>query len=255
MYRVTLENGKVVTYTKEQYEALDEATKSTFTNVENYREIGNQFEKILNLVKPIAIWLGVIAGSSILVGVGKLFTKLFSLGTVFSSLGTSITLFASGLISILTSDLSTLDKLKNIVIGLAIALTTAAVAKNMFSTLTWGKALTIGGSVAGAAMLVQSTLNAVPQYATGGFPEDGLFFANSGEMVGKFTNGKTAVANNDQIVTGITQGVYNAMMAYNAQTGGNKLSGDVVLDGQKVGRLVARGSYNEMNRVGLLKAR
>jgi hypothetical protein len=43
------------------------------------------------------------------------------------------------------------------------------------------------------------------------------------------------------------------MMAYNAQTGGNRINGDVVLDGQKVGRLVAKGSYNEMNRVGLLK--
>lgn len=254
MYRVTLKNGEVMTYTKEQYEALDDATKSTFTNVESYRAIGEQFEKILNLVKPIAIWLGVIAGSAILTGVGKLFVKIFSLGSVFSSLGTAITLFASGLISILSSDLSPLQKVLNIVTALAIALTTAAVAKNMFSTLTWGKALTIGASVAGAAMLVQSTLNAVPQYATGGFPEDGLFFANSGEMVGSFSNGKTAVANNDQIVTGITQGVYNAMMAYNAQTGGNRINGDVVLDGQKVGRLVAKGSYNEMNRVGLLKA-
>ena len=34
MYRVTKANGEVVTYTKKQYDALDEATKSTFTNVE-----------------------------------------------------------------------------------------------------------------------------------------------------------------------------------------------------------------------------
>jgi hypothetical protein len=72
-------------------------------------------------------------------------------------------------------------------------------------------------------------------------------------MVGEFTNGKTAVANNDQIVTGITQGVYNAMMAYNAQTRGQSGSGDVYLNGQKVGRLVARGSHQEMLRAGYLK--
>lgn len=96
--------------------------------------------------------------------------------------------------------------------------------------------------------------NLVPAYATGGFPEDGLFFANSGELVGQFSNGRTAVANNDQIVTGITQGVYSAMMAYNAQTRGQGGSGDVYLDGTKVGRVVAKGSHSEMVRVGLIKA-
>ena len=94
----------------------------------------------------------------------------------------------------------------------------------------------------------------IPMFATGGFPEDGLFFANSGEMVGQFSNGRTAVANNDQIVTGITQGVYSAMMAYNAQTRGQGGSGDVYLDGTKVGRVVAKGSHSEMVRVGLIKA-
>lgn len=47
-------------------------------------------------------------------------------------------------------------------------------------------------------------------FASGGFPEDGLFFANHGELVGKFANGRTAVANNDQIVSGIAQGVEEA---------------------------------------------
>lgn len=54
-----------------------------------------------------------------------------------------------------------------------------------------------------------------PFYATGGFPEDGLFFANHNEMVGKFTNGKTAVANNAQIVSGIASGVRDANSAQN----------------------------------------
>ena len=53
-------------------------------------------------------------------------------------------------------------------------------------------------------------LLSIPRFATGGFPEDGLFMANHGEMVGKFSNGKTAVANNSQIVEGITGGVYAA---------------------------------------------
>lgn len=44
-------------------------------------------------------------------------------------------------------------------------------------------------------------------FKDGGFPEDGFFFANHNELVGQFSNGKTAVANNEQIVEGISEGV------------------------------------------------
>lgn len=46
-------------------------------------------------------------------------------------------------------------------------------------------------------------IGTITAFATGGFPEDGLFFANHNELVGKFSNGNTAVANNEQILTGI----------------------------------------------------
>lgn len=52
----------------------------------------------------------------------------------------------------------------------------------------------------------------IPQFATGGFPEDGLFFANHSELVGQFSNGKTAVANNSDIQSGIKQGVREAIL-------------------------------------------
>lgn len=51
----------------------------------------------------------------------------------------------------------------------------------------------------------------LPRFATGGFPEDGLFMANHTELVGKFDNGKTAVANNAQIISGIEGGVERAV--------------------------------------------
>lgn len=51
----------------------------------------------------------------------------------------------------------------------------------------------------------------IPQYAIGGFPEDGLFMANHNELVGQFSNGQTAVANNEQIVEGIRSGVATAV--------------------------------------------
>lgn len=54
------------------------------------------------------------------------------------------------------------------------------------------------------------TLGVLPTFNTGGFPEDGLFMANHSELVGRFSNGKTAVANNEQIVQGISSGVSSA---------------------------------------------
>ena len=54
--------------------------------------------------------------------------------------------------------------------------------------------------------------------ASGGFVEDGLFFANHNELVGGFAGGKTAVANNQQITAGIEQATYNAMMKANADS-------------------------------------
>jgi hypothetical protein len=254
MYRVTKANGEVVTYTKEQYDALDEATKSTFTNVENYRAIGEEFRKIESYLKPIVTLMLVFTGMSVLTGLGKFLAMITNIKTTFSLTGTAIGLFVGGLIQILSSDFTPLEKLLVIVNALGVALAVAATAKHLFSTLTWGKALAIGGIIAGVGTSVGMTLaNSVPKYATGGFPEDGLFFANSGEMVGRFSNGKTAVANNDQIVSGITEGVYSAMMAYNAQTKSNGISGDVILNGQKVGRIVAKGSHKEMVRAGYLK--
>lgn len=71
----------------------------------------------------------------------------------------------------------------------------------------------IGGSTFGFNIKPVS----IPRLKTGGFPdgEDGLFYANHNELVGKFSNGKTAVANNDQIVDGIRSGVYDANQEQN----------------------------------------
>lgn len=44
-------------------------------------------------------------------------------------------------------------------------------------------------------------------YATGGFPEEGPFMMNRGEIAGKFSNGKGVVANNIQITKGISNAV------------------------------------------------
>ncbi|MBQ0113046.1 MAG: hypothetical protein KBT03_07950, partial [Bacteroidales bacterium] len=48
----------------------------------------------------------------------------------------------------------------------------------------------------------------VPTFATGGFPEDGWFRASQGEIMGRFDNGQSVVANNNQITDGIASAVY-----------------------------------------------
>lgn len=81
----------------------------------------------------------------------------------------------------------------------------------------------------------------LPTYSTGGFPEDGLFMANHGELVGKFNNGKTAVANNDQITTGFAQAITNtlapaiyAAVSQAVSENQSQQTGDVYLDGTKL---------------------
>ena len=60
----------------------------------------------------------------------------------------------------------------------------------------------------------------IPAYSIGGFPEDGLFMANHTELVGRFANGRTAVANNDMITAGIEEAAYRGFMRAMSETGG-----------------------------------
>lgn len=50
-------------------------------------------------------------------------------------------------------------------------------------------------------------------YANGGFPEDGWFRASRGEIMGRFDNGQSVVANNMQITEGISDAVYRGNQA------------------------------------------
>lgn len=89
----------------------------------------------------------------------------------------------------------------------------------------------------------------LPRYAGGGFPEDGLFMANHNELVGSFSNGKTAVANNEQIVKGIENGVYNAVMSAmsNNNSGSSYISNEIIVDGEVIARSVTK-AQEKINR-------
>lgn len=80
-------------------------------------------------------------------------------------------------------------------------------------------------------------------YAKGGFPDIGeMFIAREAgpEMVGRIGN-RSTVANNDQIVEGISEGVYAAVLAaMRASEGNNSQSVNVYLDGRQITAAVER---------------
>ena len=84
----------------------------------------------------------------------------------------------------------------------------------------------------------------IPLLASGGFPEMGqMFIAREAgpELVGNIGR-KTAVANNDQIVSGIESGVYRAMVAANAGNNSKPVTVNATfeIDGEVVGKKVIK---------------
>lgn len=98
------------------------------------------------------------------------------------------------------------------------------------------------------------TIPHIPAFSTGGFPEDGLFFANHNELVGGF-KGRTAVANNDQITEGIKQAVIEGMIEVMSQYSGNEenvvIETHVDMDGRTIvkqsDKVARRGGFNFRN--------
>ena len=62
-------------------------------------------------------------------------------------------------------------------------------------------------------------------------------------MLGKFDNGQSVVANNEQIVDGIRQGVYEAVsMAMSTGQGGTSyINNTIQVDGETIARAVTKG--------------
>lgn len=90
-------------------------------------------------------------------------------------------------------------------------------------------------------------------YKNGGVVEDGIFTMSRGEIIGDFDDGTTVVANNMQIIEGIRQGVYDAVVSGMRQSNSNGGVGNVYLDGRKVGIATAKSSHGEMVRTSLVK--
>ena len=93
----------------------------------------------------------------------------------------------------------------------------------------------------------------LPKFATGGFPEDGMFMANHGELVGKFSNGKTAVANNYQIVEGIKSGVYSAVKSAMGSSQGGSNVIQVYIGKKKIMEEVQDANKESLMKTGKVK--
>ena len=88
----------------------------------------------------------------------------------------------------------------------------------------------------------------LPRFAAGGFPKTGtMFLANEAgaEMVGSL-NGRTAVANNQEITDGIAMAVFNAMTMAQGN-GGQYINNTIMVDGDVIARAVTKGQ-DRMNR-------
>lgn len=178
----------------------------------------------------------------------------------FRTLGISITTAVASFL-IFDTILNSLDpsarkivSILGLVVSALTAVAVAAIAAH--GAMTWGVAIPIitaavGVGIASIKGLISSN---IPAYASGGFVEEGqLFVAREAgpEMVGTM-GGRTTVANNDQIVEGISQGVYEAVISANSQNN-QQLTGNVYIDGSKVGKVVAKPVYTEGVRIGVFK--
>ena len=122
--------------------------------------------------------------------------------------------------------------------------------------MTMGIGLAVGAAALAASALMESQANKVhevPMYEDGHFGIDRgqMFIANENgaEMVGTI-KGKTSVANNMQIVDGISQGVREAMADVFGSNGGQTVTVKIDFNSNEAARILKPKIQYETNRTG-----
>lgn len=87
----------------------------------------------------------------------------------------------------------------------------------------------------------------ISAYANGGFPEEGPFYMNRGEIAGKFGNGKSVVANNQQITDGIKYAVMDGMSEVMRIYGGG--TSNIRLDITTEEGVIVKKAVDGINRI------
>lgn len=167
----------------------------------------------------------------------------------------------AGVIGIIENwgNMNTFQKIVSVLSVLTVALLGAGMAFGVFhSAMTMG--LATAGIIAGIVAMTAVIASAkgqidslkVSAYASGGLPQTGEMFIarESGpEYVGRLGN-RNVVANNDQIVSSVSQGVYSAVVdALGKNSNANKPV-NVYLDKHLVGKIVANPVRDELVRTG-----
>ena len=113
---------------------------------------------------------------------------------------------------------------------------------NQALRIDWDAFSFMGKEIFPSGSFTLATIPTIARFENGGFIEDGLFTMNRGEIAGKFSNGKSVVANNEQIIAGISEGVYSAVVAAMSET--QREDGErpviVYLDGKQIYSSVKR---------------
>lgn len=184
----------------------------------------------------------------------------------------SKTLTATGLVVFFTElfkvidnwkDMSSMEKIVSVLGLIAIGAATAAAAVGALQS-AWSLGIAAAAIVAGVIAIETAVSSAqkrakkeakaanVKGYADGGFVGSGqMFIAREAgpEMVGSI-GGRTAVANNDQIVQAVSLGVYNAVVDAMGKTSGGSQPITVQIDGREVFTAVRNQNNNFKRRTG-----
>ena len=224
------------------------------------------FNGFMNVIKPIITMIGGVI--DVLSALGNLIVGIFT-GNL-DKINDSITLFITGISEIisgwfdgligfiggfftgvfewLSSSLSfVINWIKNlkdwIISGFKNILNAGINLINKFFNwlndklnISWDGLSILGKEIFPGGSIQLFTIPLIPNvYKEGGFIEDGLFTMNQGEIAGKFNNGKSVVANNEQIISGISQGVYDAFMKALSENDSDKsINVNVYLDSDQI---------------------
>ncbi len=239
-----------------------------------FREMGwdglaGFFEGAAKVLRGLNTWLKEKVFDPIVTGIKKLF-KIESPSKVFAEIGVNIIL---GLLQGLQSKMqSVLNYFKDLwakikssfgTMGNIVATAVGEAFKKVINSITGfaerlingffgniNRAINLINKIPGVNIPLLATVT-IPKMARGGFPNEGqLFIAREAgaELVGSM-GGKTAVANNDQIVEGIRAGVYEAVLAAMGNTRDGKQEFNIYLDGKQITasvekRQASRGGLN-----------
>lgn len=217
-------------------------------------------EDLLGVIKDIGAVILTIIGYNLLSKLGQLLFGFKNIKSALLGINRAISIYLAFDILKNWEDMSAgMRILKASLLGLSVAIWAVTAAH-----MSWISALTMGAGAMILVGLIGTIMQAVNSAKTeslsdiqvrksGGMVEDGLFTMNKGEVMGTFDDGTSIVANNQQIINGIKQGVHSAVLSAMRQSGNGGV-GDVILDGRKVGYTTAKYSHQENIRTGLVKA-